>query len=837
MVGAQPNPDTTQTTFDVRQYGASVFDDVTDNSAALLYAKWAAQVVNQARKGLALQYADATAPEIKIVFPAGTFLADFSPAKYSGNAGSPYKESYWAYYEGIVLSGAGLDATILQHTGGFTTAVIYYAEGLTFHRIRLAMAPYTPVGAPATRFQEVKFTDVRWYYEAGDTVRGDTEIVYVYFADRVYLQGCELDYRGGTFIGFLVVEYDLVIIEDCVVNPTKLGYASHQIRVEMPRSKLSRYRASRNKIYQGKTGLFTRLLNTNKPMVGTIVEENYIEGITEESIAFDGIGDSPSAPLIAQGLIASADQPAICPGEYQWLKMRNFTPGSAGAWSTPVCLSDNTTGTTYAFKAGATKPSTPANNSDPTQSGWSRTVGFSDDPIWMTTSVVGASPLVWTEPVNITEVRCFLKKATSYTPPSKLYLEGEWVLTPPALPHTDVWISKANSGNGMLCGPDNSWSTPVKIDTTPEEATWTEYCVGTSFSNVNPPLEDGAIYRVWRNSPWRHNLVISSSFTRVADAPVTVARSMEDFFFALEDGSGREGTVCPILYADPVTQSVVLELDVPASKIIVGGRCAIHSGLFDARIRDNEIVAGYAAISLWMNVFGSVVERNKVVNSYALIALAGMLSGKLRCKAHNNTIRDNIHIGMREEDYIPYDNADRASVALYNPYANSADHRCFNNKFIGNTLIGGRVRLEFQGNFTWADNTLIDVIEVVRKYCTTPLPTPSSVYAGQIFTKISGDEIDTYPPGTNIDLVPAASFIPGRVYKIMAVGTTNWATVTDRLYDSTGATTTAAYGVFFQCTAAGTGTGFAQQQLMGLVDTITYHMCKYVNGAYSWVEV
>ena len=875
--GLHQNPDITQTQFRVDLYGAATFTDAVDNSAALFYAKWAAQVVNRARKRLTISDYDTTPPEIDIVFPPGVFLADFSTTKYKPSVNDgPYSAGYWSVFAGTRLVGGGLDITNIKYTGGDINLNILYARDLTFHRIQT----YPATSSNVTSIAEVTFKNVRYYAEGVDAPSG--RIIGHSKAKKVHLKGCIFDYRNTVYAPVEIINYDEVIVEDCVFNPSKLGFATHLVRVEAPLSKFSRYYNRRNQVYKGTTGAFSRLLNTHKPMVGTVIEDNYFDGIVEESVAIDGIGDSTAAPVIGNGLITSVEQPSVCPGEHQWLRWGTIGPNSASAWSTPVCLTSNTTSTAYAFKASANQPSPPT-GTDLVPSGWSGVIPVSNDPIWMSTATItGGLAVAWSTPMDITEVRCFRTGTTVSPPTGYINLDPGWSLAAPALPFTNVWVSKTHSVNGMLRGANNQWSTPVKIDSTPEQASWIEYRTGTTFSNTVAPGTDGAIYKLWRNSPWAHNLVIGADLRRLSNSPVAIARSMEDFFFVFEDDSGREGTVCDILYADPVTQKLTLNLDAPVDSINIGGWCGVHSGLFDSVIRRNRINNGATAISLFMNVFGNLVEDNTVLNCNTNLSITGMLAQSyLRCRAHNNIIRGNVFQGMREESYIPFDPT-RAIVSIDCVYANDPDHRNFNNSVTDNIFIGGVVQLRYQGNLTWDNNRLIDVAEIERTHCRMALPAANSAAAGQIATKIQDDRdvmsahaisvasmvsgqlylyyklsntnwatifselTGNQLPGLNQGYtyngntptgsgqvmplsIPAKSMVAGGTYRISTVGDTNWTAI--------GAANNTYNTVFVYNGVEVTGNGTARPHFLGSPTSITYHVCKLVNNVYSWVEI
>jgi hypothetical protein len=885
--GGRQNPDTTQTTFHVTNYGASTFDDATDNSPALFYAKWAAQVVNRSRKKLTISDSDVTPPEIDIVFPNGTFVADFSTTKYppSQNDG-PYAYGYWSDFRGMRLVGVGIDKTIIKHSDGEFLSGIFHADSLTLHRVRPGTSSSTSSAQDEVRFRKVKF-----YFTDADII--GTYLTNYSKANKVYFQECVFDYSSKIYIGVFITNYDVAVVEDCVFNPSKLGFATHQVCVQTPNSRFSRYYNRRNRYYKGTTGTFTRLLDSFKPMVGTIIEDNYYEAITEESVAIDGIGDSTSAPVIGNGLITAVSQPAICPGEYQWLRWRTIGPNNASAWSTPVCLSANTTGTAYTFKASSTQPTTPT-GAALVPSGWTATIDLGDTRIWMSTATItNGQTGTWSAPVCINEVRCFRAGTTVSTPSGYIGIDPGWSLAAPALPFTNVWMSKAVSSNGMMRGPTldgspQSWSTPVKIDTTPEEATWIEYRSGTSLSSTVQPSEDGDGYDYWRDSPWKHNLVVGADLRRLSNnaVPISSRSDWTDFFFAFEDDSGREGMLCPILYADPVSNTFTLELEAPAETINVGGWAAVHTGAFDCIIRNNRIHQGFTAISAFMNCFGFLIENNKTVNCNQALSLVGMLAqGFLRCRAHNNIVRGNTFIGMREEEYSTIDTG-RFAVKIENTYANNPDHRSFNNQFIGNTVIGGRILLAYQGNLTYDDNRLVGVTEVVRTHCRQALPPANSAAAGQVVPRILDDRdamiahviplanmvvgtnylvykygttdwesltiSETYPTGTIPAInqgfrftggttsgtgqvtpisFPASNMVAGGTYSINDAGNTNWVAL--------GAANNTANTEFtYNGVVPGTwGTGQARPRFRGKPASITYHACKLVNGTYSWVEV
>jgi hypothetical protein len=202
-------------------------------------------------------------------------------------------------------------------------------------------------------------------------------------------------------------------------------------------------------------------------------------------------------------------------------------------------------------------------------------------------------------------------------------------------------------------------------------------------------------------------------------SPVSLRNDWTNFYFSFGEGSGLEGTLVKIYSFDAAANTLTLDLRTPASAIKTGGDGGVQGGFFNWTIRGNTIsgALGYnntyaVAISVYLNVFGTIIENNIVYGSAHGISLAGgQMLTTYRTLAYNNTIKGNTFINC--DQYAVGEPSEEVGVVGFLSYWGGGGPIQYNNKFINNRVEGGRLFIERQENFTFEGNTLINVTAAI----------------------------------------------------------------------------------------------------------------------------
>jgi hypothetical protein len=231
--------------------------------------------------------------------------------------------------------------------------------------------------------------------------------------------------------------------------------------------------------------------------------------------------------------------------------------------------------------------------------------------------------------------------------------------------------------------------------------------------------------------------------TANVNCPVSLRTDWASFYFTLGEGTGREGTYCKIIAANSTTNAFTIDVRTPASKIEIGGKCGVQSGFFDFEVTYNKVSGSvgngpaynYAtAFSIYLNVFGFDVSKNKAVGCANGINVAGgkMLS-TYDCLAYHNIVENNTFIDCAE---LPLTDG---AVARFESYY--GDVKQYGNKFMDNTVIGGLkgVMAVHQQDFYYDGNQMRGVGENQLKHCGNTLPQADSTQVGRTFMKITDD--------------------------------------------------------------------------------------------------
>ena len=233
-----------------------------------------------------------------------------------------------------------------------------------------------------------------------------------------------------------------------------------------------------------------------------------------------------------------------------------------------------------------------------------------------------------------------------------------------------------------------------------------------------------------------------------------------NFYLSLDDDSGREGTVHRIIGTETTGSDEVFILDTytPASDINIGGWAGVQAGFFNCTVRNNLIIGSVGApdagnsntttwpcgygtgLSIYLNVFNSVIENNVVMScANGLMLVGGLMMNTYRTRVYNNVVRGNRFINCMESPRTSdggYTYPEHAAVRFDSLYANNFYQ--YNNVFAGNVVVGGKlIQFKNQKNFVFENNVIERVAELRFRYCGNTLPTADSTRLGQRFMLIT----------------------------------------------------------------------------------------------------
>ena len=270
-------------------------------------------------------------------------------------------------------------------------------------------------------------------------------------------------------------------------------------------------------------------------------------------------------------------------------------------------------------------------------------------------------------------------------------------------------------------------------------------------SGLNPVIGNGNIESARNDENGR--LVIICKLYKAKSSldgtktPVEISsiNNWTDYFFTFNRNTGIDGTICHIYSYDPEEGSLTLDIFEDASKIrtstgipdlgnykstdsVVG----VQSGFFDCVVRNNIIksdVKDYCtAISIFLNVFNTLIENNKVYRQNCGLHLAGA-----RClivqenHAWGNKVINNTFMNCNE-------------VAFSSLYGNLPQ---YNNIVQGNIFKNVKaINGNAQKNFVFKDNIFDNVENSSLKFCESYLPDEANLRpfeSGTIYNKFTND--------------------------------------------------------------------------------------------------
>jgi hypothetical protein len=231
-----------------------------------------------------------------------------------------------------------------------------------------------------------------------------------------------------------------------------------------------------------------------------------------------------------------------------------------------------------------------------------------------------------------------------------------------------------------------------------------------------PVIANGTIASASNDTNGRLVVSLNNMLTSSATAATVSSRTdWMKFYFLFGAGTGLDGKYVKIYDYNATDNTLTVDTIISASNVVLTGDAGVESGFFNWTIRGNSVSGTLGtnntygtAISLFLNAFGTLVENNTVTNcAHGINVAGGNMINTTRTFAFNNLIQNNTFtdcdrygVSQPSEDY---------GVIRAISYWGGAGPLQFNNKFIGNTVNGGRVFIERQQNFIETGNTYNNV--------------------------------------------------------------------------------------------------------------------------------
>lgn len=256
-----------------------------------------------------------------------------------------------------------------------------------------------------------------------------------------------------------------------------------------------------------------------------------------------------------------------------------------------------------------------------------------------------------------------------------------------------------------------------------------------------PVIANGTIVSATNDVSGRLKVVVDMVYHDGATAnqpcPISLREDWTRFYFSFGEASGREGVVAKIVAFDDPTNTLTLDLYTDAANIDAAGKIGVHAGFFNCKVRNNTIIgsvgAGNAyatALSIYLNVFGMLIENNFISGCAQGINLAGgLMLSTYRTLTYNNIIKNNTFLGCNEV-------TDPSAAVNFRTYG--SDIKMYGNQFVNNTVVGGKLLFERQQNFIYDGNN-ISQAAITWKHCANALPTADASQIGKRFMLITDD--------------------------------------------------------------------------------------------------
>ena len=231
--------------------------------------------------------------------------------------------------------------------------------------------------------------------------------------------------------------------------------------------------------------------------------------------------------------------------------------------------------------------------------------------------------------------------------------------------------------------------------------------------SMMPVIANGKIASAGNDTNGRLIVSLNSMTNSYGSAATVSARTTwKNYYFLFGTGTGLDGKYVKIYDYNATDNTVTVDTIITASNLNLNGMYGVESGFFNWTIRRNTVTgtlgANYTygtALSIYLNVFGMLVEDNVVTNSAHGINLAGgTMMNNSQTYAYNNIVRNNT---FTDCDRFGVGSPSAYAVVSFASYYSSLLQ--FNNKFINNTINGGRVYFANQRNFVETGNTYNNV--------------------------------------------------------------------------------------------------------------------------------
>ena len=192
----------------------------------------------------------------------------------------------------------------------------------------------------------------------------------------------------------------------------------------------------------------------------------------------------------------------------------------------------------------------------------------------------------------------------------------------------------------------------------------------------------------------------------------------KNFYFAFGAGTGLDGKYVKVYDYNASANTLTVDTIVSSSNIILTGDCGVESGFFNWSIIGNSVSGTLGtnntygtAISAYLNVFGMNIQNNVVTNcAHGINVAGGNMIKNTRTLAFNNLVQNNYFIDC--DRYSAGQPTEDLAAIRFISYFSATGPLQFNNKFINNTVNGGRLLIERQRNFVETGNIYNNVIRL-----------------------------------------------------------------------------------------------------------------------------
>ena len=225
-----------------------------------------------------------------------------------------------------------------------------------------------------------------------------------------------------------------------------------------------------------------------------------------------------------------------------------------------------------------------------------------------------------------------------------------------------------------------------------------------------PVIANGSIASAGNDANGRLVISLNSMTDSYGNAAAVSSRTTwKNYYFLFGSGTGLDGKYVKVYDFNASANTLTVDTILTASNVTLTGMAGVESGFFNWTVRGNSVSGTLGtnntygtALSVYLNVFGMLVEENVITNCAHAINLAGgTMANNALTYAYNNLIRNNT-----------FTDCDRYGVGLPSVYAavsflsyfSAMGPLQFNNKFTNNTVNGGRVYFERQRNFVETGN-------------------------------------------------------------------------------------------------------------------------------------